>query len=177
MLAKLTEMWERHDAMTKLMIIGVVAMVVASVAYSYQKVASAEGEDNAAFIEESRSVGNWASELTSEDALEAVALAEILTTDAGQWEAIDDDLCVLMFEQSEEFLSFQIYDGDLRTGAFLSFNSIESTESGWRGEWHVAYEDGGETVADFEFSEDSSTGLRILRSEAFSTYEAYRMLI
>lgn len=176
MLAKLKEMWERHDAMTKLMIIGVVAMVAASVAYSYQKVASAEGED-AVFIEESHAAGNWAAELTSEDALEATALAELLTTDAGQWEAIDDDLCVLVFEQSEEFLSFQIYDGDLRMGAFVSFNSIESTESGWRGKWHVAYEDGGETVADFAFSEDSSAGLRTVRSEAFTTYEAYRMLI
>lgn len=176
MLAKLKEVWDRNDVMTKLMILGVVATVAASVAYSYQKVASAEGED-AAFIDESRAVGNWAAELTSEDALEATALAELLTTDAGQWEAIDDDLCVLMFEQSEEFLSFQIYDGDLRAGAFVSFNSIESTESGWRGEWHVAYEDGGETVADFEFSEDSSTGLRTIRSKAFSTYETYRMLI
>lgn len=176
MLAKVKEVWERNDVITKLMILGVVAMVAASVAYSCQKVASSEGED-AAFIEEDNAAGNWATELTSEDALEATALVDLLTTDIGQWEAIDDDLCVLAFEKSDEFLSFQIYDGDLRTGAFVSFNSIKATESGWQGKWHVAYEDGGETVSDFEFSEDFSSGLRILRSEAFSTYETYRMLI
>lgn len=170
--------WGDLSAKAKLMALGTVVLVGASICLSFGGNSFSEGlseraglKPSSITVEEGVEIPEKAEPIlvASGDTQLVTKLVEVLAHKDCVWLSAEDETCWLEFTDS----GFTEFRGDLTTTATVEFYSIEVIESGRRGTWRVTYDDGSAYDASFLFIQNPASGYYSLTSEAFPTYETY----
>ena len=170
--------WGSLSAKSKLMALGTVILIGASICLSFGNDGFSEAlsertapKPSTITVEEGVEISRGADPIlvASEETMLVTKLVEVLSHKDCIWLSAEDEVCWLEFTDS----GFTEFMGDLTTTAAIEFYSIEATENGCRGTWRVTYEDGTVYDASFLFIQNFESSYYSFSSEAFPTYETY----
>lgn len=177
-IAQAKRQWAEFEPKTKLMVMGTVAIIAASIFLATSNVIETLFGENRTPVQEATIISEE-EELIPEDA-EPIAYANeetqmvsslmgILTNEECAWVATDDPIGSLRFTDK----GFEEYTGDIKASHSLEFYSIRVTENGRSGVWRITYPDGTMHDARFTFTHDTERGVYVIASSAFPTYKSY----